>query len=293
MTAHWTYSDVQVNSDLEQGDFLIPTGELVSIFDEIHPHFTSEKYLGFIVASQSCDLVRRKNKPKTEYISLAVVRPLSRVIRKLATNIAPPLAPGRFRSSNKLEIKQFLQRLVNQNEQALGLYFLYTNADMELGEPAVAMLRVSVSLKSTHYEALVSARRGRLDPAFQAKLGWLLGNLYNRPATPDWSDHEGGEERITELLKEYIAPKKAQNTSYGIEWIDDQIADQAYSKKVSLDSPMEELERLRPEPVIERALNVISSEITSVFSDTREEEIKKLKNRLRNNGKFIKLLQNK
>ena len=123
---------------------------------------------------------------------------------KLVAHVVTPFAPARFPLSGKEEAKRLLERILNQNEQGIGLFFLYQDADLKLGEPSVAMLRVTVSIKSEHYSDLVRARVGRLKPEFQAKLGWLLGNLYNRPATPDWADQEGGAEKFEQLVKDYI-----------------------------------------------------------------------------------------
>jgi hypothetical protein len=60
MPAHWTYEDFRDDSDLFQGDILEPTEDLRSILGQVHPHFLHPKYTGFLLITQSCDLVRRK-----------------------------------------------------------------------------------------------------------------------------------------------------------------------------------------------------------------------------------------
>lgn len=226
MPTHWTYAEFKPESDLEQGDILRPTGELRDIFKAVHPHFTDEKYLGFLIATQTCDLVRRKGgAPKAGYISLCAIRPLSQVLTKLIAQVAKPAAAGIFPKSGKEEAKRFLERLFNQNEQATGLFFLHEDADSGIGEPAVAMLRVTVTFKSDHYETLTTSRVGRLTPQYQAKLGWLVGNLYNRPASPDWADFNGGKAKLETMISDY--------TSLGITWIDDVLV-AAAKEKVSL-----------------------------------------------------------
>ncbi len=290
MPAHWTYCNFAEDSDLEQGDILLPSKELKALFSQVHAHFCSEKYLGFMVASQSCDLVRRKDSPKAGYISLAVIRPLSQVLWKLVSNVAVPLGPGRFAASKKGEVKQLFERLFNQNEQAIGLFFLNQDADLGIGEPAVAMLRVTVALKSEHYALLTRSRTGRLTPEFQAKLGWLLGNLYNRPATPDWLDMPGGKEKVAQLLAQFVDCCGEGQIGVGLTWIDDVLLKPATAAGVAIDTALlEELEQHRPRPAFERAIEEIRRELQKVAPDLPEETREKLQKRLMNNGRFKKL----
>lgn len=51
---HWTYDTYAEESDLRQGDILEPTETLLALFDDVHPHFTDEKYRGFLILSQTC-----------------------------------------------------------------------------------------------------------------------------------------------------------------------------------------------------------------------------------------------
>ena len=55
---------------------------------------------------------------------------------------------------------------------------------------SVALLRVKFSLRSEHYKILQQSRRLGLSDPYASKLGWLVGNLYSRVATPDWEDQE-------------------------------------------------------------------------------------------------------
>jgi hypothetical protein len=73
--------------------------------------------------------------------------------------------------------------------------------EIGLGENCVALLRIGVTLRSDHYSTLLDARRGRLQAPFQAKLGWQLGNLYGRAASPDWQDQAGGIEALEQLIE--------------------------------------------------------------------------------------------
>ena len=258
MPAHWTYDDFQPNEDLDQGDILQPNSELRALLAEVHPHFCDEKYLGFLVASQSCDLVRRKGKVKARYINIAVVRPLDQVSKKLISYVVRPVAAGRFPRSGKFEAERLLERVFNQNEQAIGLFFLHQDADVGIGQDAVAMLRVTVSVKSEHYETLTGARTGRLKAEFQAKLGWLLGNLFNRPASPDWGDIPGGEKKLKDLISQYTENDEELMQQLGVCWIDDVLIREAQSKRIELaTASLAELEGLRPKAPLDQALDEI------------------------------------
>lgn len=293
MAVHWTYRDVESpDDDLEQGDILSPSSELRELFQKFHPHFNQDKYLGFLVASQSCDLMRRKSLPKTGYITLAAIRPLSKMMPKLISQIVPPVAPGKFPKHGAVEAKRLLERIFNQNEQGIGIFFLYPDADLHLGEEAVALLRVTVSVKSEHYEILTKTRVGRLKPVFQAKLGWLLGNLYNRPATPDWDDNPGSKEKYNQLMADFFQPKEAGPGFTEITWIEDVLISEANRLDISLETAtLADLERLRPPPVLERALDEIQSQIEKIIPSIGPQDLRKIQNRLRNSGKFAKLFR--
>ncbi len=185
MAGHWTYVDnVNSDDDLRQGDILLPTDALRHLFAEVHPYFDDEKYLGFLVVTQTCDLVRDRC---AQYISVAAVRQLSAVVPGLLDTVCHPLGhSGVYNEKDRSRANDFLQRLFNQNEQRLGLFFLCADAEAGIGSDAVAFLRVSVSFQQQHYDTLRAARSGRLTEPFANKLGWLVGNLYARVGTDDW-----------------------------------------------------------------------------------------------------------
>jgi hypothetical protein len=290
MPVHWTYQDCELKSDLEQGDILNQTTELKALLSEVHPHFASEKYVGFLVATQSCDLVRRRAQlPKATHVTLAAVRPLVQVLPRLIGQVASPLAVGLFRSSSKVEAQRLLTRILNQNEQALGLFFLHQEADSGIFEPCVSQLRVTVALRSDHYNLLLSARTGRLRAEFQAKLGWLLGNLFARPATRDWGDDSAGASTLKGLIASFLSE---QTPGLGPRWLDDEIVNEAKSKGIAIaNARQDELEQLRPAPPHEKALEVIRTQLRKVAPELPSESLDKLSNRLRNNGEFKNLFK--
>ena len=187
MPAHWTYASFEPTDDLAQGDIIEPTEELRAVLEQVHPHFLAEKYVAFMVLSQSCDLVRRQGY-RGQPINVCVVRELSLIAGRLLELFCGSDIPGVFVKEARNDGRMFLERAINQNEQAVGLFYLHPDADAGVATPCVAMLRIAIALRTRHYDKIRGARRGRLRPEFQAKLGWLVGNLYSRVGTEDWSE---------------------------------------------------------------------------------------------------------
>jgi hypothetical protein len=173
---------------LEQGDILQKSEALEALLTKYHPHYAQHpdnKF--FTVLTQSCDLVPRSGGCSARYISLAPVRPLKVVLKRefdgKLENIGPgaqPFAPHRVRTS----FEQFLQRLFNNNEPP----FFYFEAAHQSGiyEEMCAMLALPISLKPEHYDTLRTAKLAGISDVFQAKLGWLIGQMYSRVGTPDF-----------------------------------------------------------------------------------------------------------
>lgn len=253
MPTHWTYQDCADDPSLNQGDFLFPTPKLQKIFEEVHPHFMDPKYMGFLVTTQTCDVIRRRdNPPKAPYISVAVVRPLASVLYDLFSHVGKSIATGVFLKSSRQQCADLCERIYNQNEQSLGLFYLHPDADVGIGVPSVAMLRVTVALKPIHYSVLVDARRGRLLPEFQSKLGWMIGNLYSRAAVTDWHEQDAGA--LEGLVRETIDGSRLKRP---IAWVDDEMAESARKADFNLEAldpegAMAALEAFRPKPLPER-----------------------------------------
>ena len=194
MPAPWRYKDVDAASDLNQGDILIPTDDLCDLFEQVHPHFCDPKYLGFVVITHSCDLVRRDGSCSARYINVAVIRSLSEALTTLLNASCQIVAEGCYIAEDKRQGQMLLQRVFNENEQNLGLFYLCPEKTPEttigLGEDAVAFLRVNVAFRVDHYDVMREARRARVPAEFANKLGWLVGNLYSRVGTTDWDKTE-------------------------------------------------------------------------------------------------------
>ena len=142
---------------------------------------------------------------------------------------------------------------------------------------------MTVALRAEHYEVLRQARRGRLTPEFRAKLGWLIGNLYVRPATQDWQEGKEGRRQFNRMIQSYLADA---------DWLDGEIIAAAERAGVRISrGELESLEEHRPPSRLERALDEVQSEVSKVAPALSETDVKKLLSLLRNNGTFTKLLK--
>jgi hypothetical protein len=256
MALHWTYCTFETDSDLQQGDIVSRTDELLGVLKNVHSYFCDERYLAFIVVTQSCDLVRRKEGAcKARHISLAVVRELDRVLPGLISEVCAYKNTKILRSELKVEAREFVSRILDQNEQAKGLFYLHPSADAGIATASVAFLRITITLRQEHYELLQNCRVGRLEPEFTNKLGWLVGNLYSRVGTPDWADHEGSQ-RKDMLVKEYLDDAVPDGC-----WVPDSWIRSAVEQDVDLSSlqglAANELRKYAPTP----PLNVMIDEI--------------------------------
>lgn len=199
---HWSYSE-KTDGDLAQGDILLPTDKLRAALDTAHKWFNDPKYLGFVVISQTCDLVRRGGGPcKTPYIEIAVVRPFRAHVLALLRQQCAWIGDRYFPLSERNRANDLIDRIINQNETALGIFYLHPEATIGIAESSIVLLRVSIAMRAAeHYDTLVAARKGRLHPEFANKLGWLCGNLYSRVGIKDWKETKEDQEKASEIKK--------------------------------------------------------------------------------------------
>lgn len=289
---HWTYEKWERDSDLRQGDILEPTEELLNLFKDFHPHFTQEKYRGFLILTQSCDMVLRKergNKCSATHISLSVIRSLQDVISDSLKDRFGYLAPGIYAQHTKKTVKDLVERLVNQNENALGLFYLHPALDSGITLPSVAILRVAISVRATeHYHILKEARVGRLSKEFQPKLGWMVGNLYSRVGVTDWKEQSEDESENIEdnIIKEILSFTRKEPV-----WLD-----RALYKKIlkkypdfnSLSSSEQEkiISDFLPPPPKDKVIEIIAKTVKDVAPKVPDNILEIIKNRLVNNDQF-------
>jgi len=83
-------------------------------------------------------------------------------------------------------VKAFLERLTNNNNHEY--FYIHEEKAVGIDESCCSFLRLHIALRTNEaYEILRQARCVSLNPSFQAKLGWLVGNIYSRVGTDDWA----------------------------------------------------------------------------------------------------------
>lgn len=205
--AHFTYSESTEKKRLKQGDILSKSPDLCSVLKDVHPHYLKEDYTHFMVLTQSCDLVPRTgNLPSARYITLAAVRPLELALeRELEKRGAALLIEGEvYRNAKTKEFAEaFLDKLFNNN--ITDYFFLKSDPDVGLKDDSCCFLHLSIALKTElHFDTCLNSKVAELNGVFQSKLGWLVGNLYSRVGTPDWTPDNFTKEEFKKLLKDTV-----------------------------------------------------------------------------------------
>jgi hypothetical protein len=209
---HFTYREPD-RKMLRQGDLLRKTPELIAVIQSVHPHYATESYMYFQVLTQTCDLVRRDNLTcKSRYLSLAAVRSLDFVLDRFIQENSRSVTIGEqkfYHESAKGRVIEFLRKLFNNNDT--NHFFLNEDSKLGLNSHCCTHLQLSIALRAyEHYDTCLDAKFLELAEPFDAKLGWLVGNLYSRVGTKDYSDtlfnndSEFGK-HVDQTLKQYMS----------------------------------------------------------------------------------------
>lgn len=198
--------DAETNRrQLCQGDVLFRSAALAAAVGEAHKYYAeADDYTHFMVLTQSCDLVRRAKKklPRSRYISICAVRPVSIVIDRLIDryrhsddgskigDFPLPLCT----KDNEILVRQKIEHLLHNTED--GFFFLPRGSHSAIAEDLCAFLPLSIALRAEHYETCLVAKAAQLRPVFQAKVGWLAGNQYSRVATPDLEERAADPQQL-------------------------------------------------------------------------------------------------
>jgi hypothetical protein len=275
---HFTYEEPPNKTELMQGDVLQRTPALDKLLSEVHPHyFNHAKNQYFMVLTQSCDLVQRERGCKTRYISIAPVRTLDYVVERYirqssAANVKAELPV--ISDKSKTKASEFLQRLFNNNETEY--FFLCANGTV-LNADCAAILQLSVAIKADiHFQTCLEAKIVQLNQTFQAKLGWLVGQLYSRVGTMDWKQDKLNE-KIRKVLKESAICVPESKIDFleneykkRCERDPDAVMSERDISKVSSSAPS------KKQLVIDQAVKVI----TDTLGEGREDEAARLQRRL-------------
>jgi hypothetical protein len=288
---HFTYDQQLKRTELMQGDVLERTPAINALLKDVHPHFYQHpKNLFFMVLTQSCDLVTRPpgGRCKAPYIAIAPVRTLDLVVeRHIAQTTAADVKSPLPVVSEKIKTKtsEFLMRLLNNNEP--GYFFLY-GGDTSLGSDCVTFLNLSIAIKSElHLSSCLEAKILQLASEFQAKLGWLLGQLFSRVGTQDWEPKELTR-KISGLLKDAaIWVPDATISHLEAEFARRREQDTNAAMTVPEISRAVSSAPTKKQAVLDQALKVISD----LLGSDRQGEIALLRKRLESDSSLTSLLK--
>lgn len=201
---------------LSQGDLLVKTPALVEVLTAAHQYYAqSEAYTHFVVITQSCDLVRRDGDCNAPYITIAAAKRLDVVMQEYLTTEARKIKQSDFAyypKNRQQKHKELLERYLNNTESEY--FFLPQSGCDGLDDDLVVILRLSIALRKSHYDVLCGAKIAELEDVFQAKLGWLKGNIYSRVATPDVEERmKDPKEFKQKFYDKYLLSQKAVDLS--------------------------------------------------------------------------------
>jgi len=193
MASHFIYCDRFDRTQLLQGDVLKRDPELINVLQKYHGYYADrENYRYFIILTQSCDLIKRNDKPPSSpYITIAAVRPMEEALRREAKKHQEWWQEPERVIDEKIREKLifFLNRLLNNNSP--DYFYLHEELSFGIDGRSCAFLALSVAIKSEHYDLCLKAKIAQLTEEFSIKLGWLVGNMYSRVGTTEWDQHYG------------------------------------------------------------------------------------------------------
>ena len=208
---NFIYKDVSSlnNSALSQGDVIERTGQVVERIGQAHQYYAdASQYSCFVVLTQSCDLVKRRNQFNAPYITIAAAKPFKNTINDYFNRNLKSIEGTEFTyhsGSLMARAKQLVERHINNTEPEF--FFLPSSGHPNIPEDLVVFLRLTIALKKEHYDTLAHEKIAELADVFQAKLGWLKGNIYSRVSTPDIEERNVNASEIKKGYYDRYIPK--------------------------------------------------------------------------------------
>lgn len=251
MSKHYVYVDQPSKDRLCQGDVLWKHPDLVDILAKYHRHYAEQSsYRYFLVLTQSCGLVRRgSDPPSAHYLTIAAVRSVDDAIRQKARQLQDwwqgPVKLVSSRVFNELVL--FTESLLDNNQP--NYFYLHEDDASGMSGSNCAFLALSVALRIEHYDKCLAAKIAQLKEPFQAKLGWLAGNMYSRVGTQEWDEHYGhgaARKAASALLQEIFLNVADQKISEGVKELES-------VKSLDQYSPHEIFEHIRQHKIVPRS----------------------------------------
>lgn len=216
------------------------------------------------------------------------MRSLDSVIERHLAQLPSPNALAEvpvLSAKAKSKASEFLVRLFNNNEQG---YFYLDGEDTVLPCHCVAFLNLSIAIKANeHYGKCLEAKRLQLTDVFQAKLGWLVGQIYSRVGTDD--------------LPQEVLTKKVQSALKDAAlWIDDSkvtVLEEAYAQ-LNADGQGVPMTSAQVAQAISRAktrkqqvMNQVASVLSKALGEDQAELAQRLRKRLESDAALTALLR--
>ena len=267
----YIYEDRSTEPSLLQGDILKVDGKFREYFDEFYPAIkpSDGKIQYVMILTQSCDLVKaEKRKPKLSHINVCLVRRLDSLIKRLISDDIKPLEVGdkKILARDALDqLKDKLSKLLNNTDQKTH-FFLPKQSPFK--DDMVAILPLSFSFRTDHYDLLIENRVLGIKPEFQAKVGHIIGQLYSRIGTPDLHDF-GWNDKMTRqyinLLLDHANLQQVPDKSY-IQYIKENVNDGV----TNVDLLIEEYEALKISKSFQPLMKNIKTHLMRMFEDSEK-----------------------
>ncbi len=271
----YVYQESSAHHSLLQGDILKVDGQFRSYFDKFYPEIVyreSDKDRYVMVLTQSCDLVKTgKRKPKLSHVNVCLIKSLKYIIQKLAIDeIKPAVVAGKTIMQREVldQLKDKLSKLLNNSDQKT---YFFLPKQQPLLEDMVAVIPLSFSFRTDHYDLLLESRVLGLKPEFQAKIGNIISQLYGRVGTVDLFDHEWDDKKTRNYINELLSDLnlvQVPDRSF-IEYIQSNLKDE--SQEPTIDALIQECQALKVEekfrPMKNEIVKAIERAMIKLFED--------------------------
>lgn len=281
------------SEDLQQGDIIANNETVRKLINRTYLQNFDSEIVAFLIITQSCDLARHDGKPcKASYVNLVPIWPFENVFLSLLEKECGNFKiKDRLYSANKGKTKanELIERICSQNAWALGVFFLHSNIDVKIPVNSLALLQVSFAIPSNYsYDLFTKFRNGRLDAAFQGRLGWLVGNLYSRIGTPNFP-----EDRYKEIRKSLMSSDEDNDRIP--RWIGKRKL-QDMRDTTGLDAKDLEMQRINdfladydPKEPKNKAVDLVLDTLKDVYAKVSNKRLKEIESKLKTSVKFESL----
>lgn len=166
--------------DIYQGDIFVPSdNEILDVFKVDSKEIPVK---GFIVTSNSCDIVQKS----IDYICISPIISLQDLIDQIKLG---KKEQGKNPDSIKESIKSNVENIVKYKKKKY--FYLPENSKHKITDNWVVLLEMIFNYKLEKVNSTIAnSRISTLLPPWREKLGWSVGNLYNRIALQDFQKNE-------------------------------------------------------------------------------------------------------